>query len=91
MAEEPSTQATAIPFRNGGNGGTVLSSYLDAELNAEQARRESLERRGLALITVAGVLTTLLLALPTALAHPQSFAPSASTQERHWSLSPASC
>src|SRR5690349_3744195 len=83
MAEEPSTQATAIPFRNGGNGGnggTVLSSYLDAELNAEQARRESLERRGLALITVAGVLTTLLLALPTALAHPQSFAPSASTQ-----------
>jgi hypothetical protein len=54
MAEEPSTQSAAIPFRNGGNGGTVLSSYLDAELNAEQARRESLERRGLALITVAG-------------------------------------
>lgn len=80
MAEEPSTQTTAAPSRNGGNGGTVLSSYLDAELNAEQARRESLERRGLALITVAGVLTTLLLALPSALAHPQRFAPSASTQ-----------
>jgi hypothetical protein len=49
------------------NAGTVLSDYLESELSAEQARRESLERRGLAIVTVAGALTTLLLALPSAL------------------------
>ncbi len=41
-----------LASRNGGNGGTVLSGYLNAELNAEQARPESLERHGLVLITV---------------------------------------
>lgn len=63
---------------NNGNGGMVLSSYLEVELSAEHARRESLERRGLALITVAGVLTTLLLALPSALVRRQPVALSTS-------------
>jgi hypothetical protein len=63
-----------------GNAGAVLSSYLEAELSAENARRESFERRGLALITVAGALTTLLLALPAALAHSHPVAFSTSTQ-----------
>jgi hypothetical protein len=49
------------------NAGTVLSGYLEAELSAEYSRRESLERRGLALVTVSGALTTLLLSLPSTL------------------------
>lgn len=80
MTRARNVRATADPAGHSGNAGTVLSGYLEAELSAEQARRESLERRGLALVTVAGALTTLLLALPSAMAHPQSAASSTSTQ-----------
>jgi hypothetical protein len=62
------------------NAGTVLSSYLEAELSAEHARRESLERRGLALVTVSGVLTTLLLSLPSTLLRNRPITLSGSTR-----------
>jgi hypothetical protein len=44
----------------------VLLSFLDNELAAEENRQDSLEKRGLALITVAGALVSVLLALPKA-------------------------
>jgi hypothetical protein len=64
----------------GDHAGTVLSGYLEAELSSEQARRESLERRGLALVTVSGALTTLLLAVPSALLGDRSITLSHSTR-----------
>jgi hypothetical protein len=62
------------------NAGAVLSRYLETELSAEHARRESLERRGLALVTVSGVLTTLLLSLPSTLLRDRPIELSGSTR-----------
>jgi hypothetical protein len=67
VTETDRPPATSEPS---GHAGSVLSSYLEAEVGAEHARRESLERRGLALVTVAGLLTSLLLSLPSTLLRP---------------------
>jgi hypothetical protein len=48
----------------------MFADFLAGELAAEETRRDSLERRGLALVTVAGSLVTLLFALQAAFLRP---------------------
>jgi hypothetical protein len=44
---------------SGGNGSAVYAEFMQDQLTAEEARRSSLEQRGLAVITSSGVLATL--------------------------------
>lgn len=45
------------------DGGSVLASYISTQLAKQDARKASLEQRGLAVITTSGVLVTLLFGL----------------------------
>lgn len=46
-----------------GSGTETYAALIERELDAQEARKASLEQRGLAVITTAGVLTSLLFAL----------------------------
>jgi hypothetical protein len=52
------------------HAGPAFADFLAGELAAEDSRRDSLEKRGLALVTVAGSLVTLLFALQAVFLRP---------------------
>ncbi|WFE35297.1 hypothetical protein [Micromonospora sp. WMMD975] len=56
------------------SAGDVVSSFIEKQLTTERATKASLETRGLAVITSAGTLTTLLLALSALVAQRPAYA-----------------
>lgn len=58
-----STGARPVPEEEQPGGRSIYADYIKEQLEAQEARKVSLEQRGLAVITTSGVLVTLLFGL----------------------------
>jgi hypothetical protein len=60
---EPLPRGNQTKGDTSGGGGPIWSAYVLEQLEREDARKESLERRGLAVVTAAGAVATVLFGL----------------------------
>jgi nitrate reductase NapE component len=67
-----STEARPEPEEEQPGGRAIYAEYIKEQLDAQEARKVSLEQRGLAVITTSGVLVTLLFGLTALTVRPAS-------------------